>query len=48
MLVFNQELNVYEIKEVDTDLESVTEAMVDDTEVVSQVETTTYSPIDNF
>ena len=39
---------VYEIKEVDTDLESVTEAMVDDTEVVSQVETTTYSPIDNF
>ena len=48
MLVFNPELNVYEIREVDTNLESVTEAMVDDTEVVSQVETTTYSPIDNF
>lgn len=48
MLVFNPELNVYEIKETDISLESVTENAVDDTEVVPQVETTTYSPIDNF
>lgn len=48
MLVFNPELNVYEIKETDINLESVTENAVDDTEVVPQVETTTYSPIDNF
>lgn len=48
MLVFNPELNVYEIKETDITLESVTENAVDDTEVVPQVETTTYSPIDNF
>lgn len=48
MLVFNPELNVYEIKETNITLESVTENAVDDTEVVPQVETTTYSPIDNF
>ena len=48
MLVFNPELNVYEIKEPNISLEPVTETEVDETEAAPEVETTNYSPFENI
>lgn len=48
MLVFNSELNVYEIKEPNINLEPVTETEVDETEAAPEVETTNYSPFENI